>query len=396
MINKHAQQDEKLKLRPIEQNDKALKFLLRNDPNDSFDGYSKLIDNFNYFKGQITEDNKESVLKGLNKLTFVEISLERGKDDPQKIFESLNSTGLELSQSDLIRNYILMGLKHDDQSRMYEHYWRHIELNASQEEPKINKVSDFIRDFLTLKNRVIPNKGRVYSEFKEKYQIGTVQDLETLLSEIKKYSVLYSRLINPDKEQDREIRQQLKYLTRLEITVTYPFLLEVMNDYAGDVINKATLIEILETIQSFAWRRFIIGLPTHGLNKIFMRLYDDIAQDDYLPSLQRSLLRKTSTQRFPRDQELTEALKSKDVYGIQTKNRAYLLDRLENFENNEPVQIDNPEITVEHIFPQNPDPKWKVVLGEDQYSSIKERYLNTVANLTLSGNNGKLGKPIFF
>ncbi len=155
------------------------------------------------------------------------------------------------------------------------------------------------------------------------------------------------------------------------------------------------MIEILETIQSFAWRRFILGLPTHGLNKIFMRLYDDIRHDDYLPSLQRSLLRKTSTQRFPRDQELIEALRSRDVYGIQTKNRAYLLDRLENFENKEPVQVDNPEITVEHIFPQNPDPKWKVVLGEDQYSSMKEKYLNTIANLTLSGNNGRLGNKYF-
>ena len=395
LINKHAQQDEKLKLRPIEQNDKALKFLLRNDPDDSFDGYSKLIDNFNYFKGQISEDNKETVLKGLNKLTFVEISLERGKDDPQKIFESLNSTGLELSQSDLIRNYILMGLKHDDQSKMYENYWRHIEINSSQEEPKANKVSDFIRDFLTLKNRVIPNKGKVYAEFKEKYQVSTVQNLEELLSEIKKYSILYNRLLNPDREPDREIRRQLRYINRLEITVVYPFLLEVLNDYASGTIPKSSLIEILETIQSFAWRRFMIGLPTHGLNKIFMRLYDDVSQEDYLPSFQRSLLRKTSTQRFPRDNEVIEALRTKDVYGIQTKNRTYLLDRLENFENNEPVQVDNPEITVEHIFPQNPDPKWKVVLGEDQYSSIKERYLNTVANLTLSGNNGKLGNRYY-
>ncbi len=395
LINKHAQQDEKLKLRPIEQNDRALKFLLRNDPDDSFDGYSKLIDNFNYFKGQISEENKENVLKGLNKLTFVEISLERGKDDPQKIFESLNSTGLELSQSDLIRNYILMGLKHDDQSKMYENYWRHIEINASQQEPKANRVSDFIRDFLTLKNSVIPNKGRVYAEFKEKYQINTVQDLENLLSEIKKYSILYNRLINPENEPDREIRRQLRYINRLEITVAYPFLLEVLNDYSNSTITKASLIEILETIQSFAWRRFVIGLPTHGLNKIFMRLYDDVRPDDYLLSFQQSLIRKTSTQRFPRDKEVIEALKTKDVYGIQTKNRTYLFDRLENFENNEIVQIDNPEITVEHIFPQNPDPKWKVVLGEDQYASIKEKYLNTVANLTLSGNNGKLGNRYF-
>lgn len=395
LINKFAQQEEKLKLRPTERNDKALKFLLHNDPNEKYEEYSKIVDNFNYFRRRISDQNRESVLKGLGKLVFVEISLERDKDDPQKIFESLNSTGLELSQSDLIRNYILMGLKHKDQSKMYDKYWQHIESNASQIEPKNNKVSDFIRDFLTLKNRVIPNKGKVYAEFKEKYQIGSLEILEDLLSEIKKYSLLYSKLINPQKEQDRVIRQQLQFINRLEITVAYPFLLEVLRDYEIGVIVKNSLVEILETIQSFAWRRFIVGLPTHGLNKIFMRLYDDIDSNDYVRSLQRSLLRKTSSQRFPRDKEVIEALKNKDVYGIQTKNRSYLLDRLENLDNNEPVQIDNPDITVEHIFPQNPEPKWKVVLGEDQHTLIRDKYLNTIANLTLSGNNGKLGNRYF-
>ncbi|MBX3289282.1 MAG: DUF262 domain-containing protein [Acidobacteria bacterium] len=394
LINKFAQHEEKLKLRPTEQNDRALKFLL-NGAEGNFDAYSKLIDNFNYFKGQITEDNKDIVLKGLNKLIFVQISLERGKDDPQKIFESLNSTGLELSQSDLIRNYILMDLKPKEQARMYENYWSQIEINAQHEETKKNRVSDFIRDFLTLKNRTIPNKDKVYGEFKQKYNSQSVEELENLLSDLKKYSVLYSKFINPHKEPDKEIRRQLQYISRLEITVVFPFLLEVLNDYESNIIDKTGLIEILEVVQSFAWRRFILSLPTHGLNKLFMRLYDDIDHKDYAPSLHRSLLRKTSTQRFPRDKEVIEALRSKDVYSIQSRNKTYFLDRLENFENNEPVQIDNPDITIEHIFPQNPEPKWKAVLGEDEYSLIREKYVNTIANLTLSGNNGKLGNKYF-
>ena len=396
LINKFAQEEEKLKLRPTEHNDKALKFLLKNDPNDEYREYSRLIENYNYFKGRINAENTDHVIQGLNKLIFVEISLERDKDDPQKIFESLNSTGLELSQSDLIRNYILMGLKHKDQTHIYESYWRHIEVNATQDETNANKVSDYIRDFLTLENRDIPNKGKVYQEFKKKYPITELENLEKILTKIKKYSIYYNKFINPQNEADLEIRNQLSLISRLEINVAYPFLLEIYNDYASNVINKSTLLELLELLQSFTWRRFIIGLPTSALNKIFMRLYEDIDSSDYVASLQKTLLKKKSTQRFPRDGEVIATLKDRDMYGIQTKNRAYFFEKLENYENREPVKIEgNTDITIEHIFPQNPDPKWKIELKEEQFNLMKEKYLNTIANLTLSGNNGKLSNKYF-
>lgn len=396
LINKFAQEEEKLKLRPTEHNDKALKFLLKNDPDDEYKDYSRLIENYNYFKGRITTENIDSIIQGLNKLIFVEISLERDKDDPQKIFESLNSTGLELSQSDLIRNYILMGLKHKDQTNIYENYWRHIEVNATQDETNANKVSDYIRDFLTLENRDIPNKGKVYQEFKKKYPITEIENLEKILNKIKKYSIYYNKFINPNNEEDLDIRHQLALISRLEINVAYPFLLEVYNDYASNIINKTTLIEMLELLQSFTWRRFVIGLPTNSLNKIFMRLYEDVDSSDYVVSFQKALLKKKSSQRFPRDKEVIATLKDRDMYGIQTKNRTYLLEKLENFENREPVKIEgNTDITVEHIFPQNPDPKWKITLGDEEYAVMKEKYLNTIANLTLSGNNGKLSNKYF-
>jgi uncharacterized protein with ParB-like and HNH nuclease domain len=396
LINKFAQDEEKLKLRPTEHNDKALRYLLKNDPHDEYKDYSRLIENYNYFKGRISAENVDCVIQGLNKLIFVEISLERDKDDPQKIFESLNSTGLELSQSDLIRNYILMGLKHKDQTRIYESFWRHIEINATQEETNTNKVSDYIRDFLTMENRDIPNKGKVYQEFKIKYPITEIEKLEIVLTKIKKYSIYYNKFINPQNESDKDIRRQLVLISKLEINVVYPFLLEVYNDYANQVIDKLTFIEMLELIQSFTWRRFIIGLPTSSLNKIFMRLYEDVERSDYVLSFQKALVKKKSTQRFPRDSEVIATLKDRDMYGIQTKNRTYFLEKLENFENREPVRIEgNSDITVEHIFPQNPDPKWKAFLGEEQFTLIKEKYLNTIANLTLSGNNGKLGNRPF-
>jgi uncharacterized protein with ParB-like and HNH nuclease domain len=396
LTNKFAPEEEKLKLRPTENNDKAIKYLLRSDKDEEFSDFSKVIDNFNYFKGRITEENLEFVLKGLSKLMFVEISLEREKDDPQRIFESLNSTGLELSQADLIRNYILMGLNRRDQNNIYNNYWEIIEKLAKDETLNTSKVSDFIRDYLTLVNNKIPNKSKVYLEFKAKFPTTDLQELETNLSPIKSLVKFYNKLLNPKNESDKDIRLQLEYINRLEINVAYPFLMKVYEDYSENVIDKPTFIKVLDFIQSFTWRRFIVGLPTNALNKIFMVLYDKVDKNEYLLSLQKELLKKSGSQRFPKNKEVIESLKLKDVYNIKSKNRTYLLERLENFENNEPVIIEgNTDITIEHIFPQNPDPKWKVDLGNDEYNLIKETYLNTIGNLTLSGNNGKLGNKPF-
>ncbi|MEE3622158.1 DUF262 domain-containing protein [Avibacterium paragallinarum] len=396
LTNKFSGQEEKLKLRPTENNDKAIKYLLRGDSREEFNHFSKVIENFNYFKSRITAENIEIVLKGLSKLMFVEISLDREKDDPQRIFESLNSTGLALSQADLIRNYILMGLSYDEQTEIYNNYWEIIENLAKDEKNNINKVSDFIRDYLTLVNNTIPTKNSVYLAFKSKYPNTNVKELKLHLYQIKSLAKYYNKLLNPQNESDKEIKLQLEYINKLEVNVAYPFLMKVYEDYSQNIINNQIFINILELTQSFVWRRFIVGVPTNALNKLFMSLYKEIDQNDYLFSLQKNLLTRTGAQRFPKDNEVKENLKVKDVYNIKPKNRTYLLERIENFENKESVIIEgNNEITIEHIFPQNPDPKWKIDLGEEQYNTIKENYLNTIANLTLSGNNGTLGNKDF-
>ncbi|VEP17768.1 conserved hypothetical protein [Hyella patelloides LEGE 07179] len=349
LINKFAPEEEKLKLRPTENNDKALKYLLRSDENEEFQDFSKLIDNFNYFKGRITEENYQFVLEGLSKLMFVEISLDREKDDPQRIFESLNSTGLDLSQADLIRNYILMGLNRTNQNKIYRNYWEIIERLAKDETSNVSRVSGFIRDYLTLENKKIPNKGKVYLEFKAKYPTTTIDELETNLAEIKTLVKYYNKLINPKKEIDKSIRLQLEYINRLEINVAFPFLMKVYDDYANSTIDKQTFIKVLDLIQSYTWRRFILGLPTNALNKIFMNLYDKVDTSNYLYSIQKSLLQRTGIQKFPKNAEVIDALKVKDVYNIKSKNRIYLLERLENFEHKELVAIEeNPDITIEH------------------------------------------------
>jgi uncharacterized protein with ParB-like and HNH nuclease domain len=396
LINKFAPEEEKLKLRPTENNDKALKYLLRGDENEEYNEFSKLKINFDYFKVRITEQNYQVVLSGLSKLMFVEVSLDREKDDPQRIFESLNSTGLELEQADLIRNYILMGLSRKDQNKIYENYWEVIEKLAKDENSSDSKVSDFIRDYLTLANNSIPNKGKVYLAFKEKYPTSTLEDLELTLNGLKSLVKYYNKLINPKNEPDKDIRTQLIYIQKLEINVTFPFLMKVYEDYSNLIIDKKTFVHILEIVQSFTWRRFVTGLPTNALNKIFMNFYDKVDLENYLYSVQKALMKLPGNSRFPRNNEVIETLRFKDVYGIKSKNRTYLLERLENFDNREPVMIDgNSDITIEHIFPQNPDPRWKIDLGNSDYNYVKENYVNTIANLTLSGNNGKLGNKPF-
>lgn len=396
LINKFAQNEGKLKLRPTENNDLALKYLLRSDKDEEFQDYSRLIENFDFFKNRISPENQSIVLQGLNKLMFVEISLDRDKDDPQRIFESLNSTGLELSQADLIRNYILMSLNRTTQIKIYEKYWEVIENQAKIASTNTSEVSNFVRDFLTLENKKIPNKNKVYQEFKAKYPTSTVSDLEDHLGELKKLVKHYNKILNPANEPNSLISKHLEYINRLEVNVSYPFLMKVYDDYENDLISKDEFISVLEIIQSFAWRRFIIGLPTNALNKIFMTLYSDIDLSDYVKSLEFALLKKRGSQRFPTNSEVLNTLKEKDMYSIKSKNRVYFLDRLENYNNKEYVQIDgNQNITIEHIFPQNPDGSWSETLNSDEMTNMKENYLNTMANLTLSGNNGQLGNKSF-
>ena len=396
LINEFAPEAEKLKLKPTENNKEALRHIINSEDKEEFKGYSKIIENFNFFKNSITADNYETIQRGLSKLIFIDIALDRQRDNPQRIFESLNSTGLELSQADLIRNYILMGLSRTNQEKIYKSFWEVIEKNAKDETLNQTRVSDFIRDFLTLKNKEIPNKSNVYVTFKQNYPTATVDVLEENLSEIKSLSKFYNKLVNPKNEEDKAIRQQLEFINKLEINVAFPFLMKVYEDYSNGIIDKQIFISVLALIQSFTFRRFIVGLPTNALNKIFMSLYDKVEQNNYLFSIQKSLLLRSGVQRFPRNTETKNALKEKDVYNIKSKNRTYLLERLENYQNNEPVAIEgNSDITIEHIFPQNPDPKWKVELGNDEYNYIKENYLNTIGNLTLSGNNGKLGNKYF-
>lgn len=395
LINEFAEDSEKLKLKPTDNNKAALSQIM--DPKEALKatGYSRIIENFRFFQARIADANFDIVLRGLSKLIFVDIALDRQKDNPQRIFESLNSTGLELSQADLIRNYILMGLPRREQEQVFRNFWEPIEANARNLEVNESRVSDFIRDFLTLKQKDIPNKSAVYGKFKERYPVPNSPELMDALEELREFSHVYARLLNPDLEKDPEIRRELGYIRTLEVNVGFPFLMPVYRDFTAGIISRDVFAAVLRLVQSYVWRRFILSLPTNALNKIFMSLYDRVDPADYLVSIERSLMQRGGSQRFPRDAEVIAMLREKDIYSTKSRTRTYFFDRLENHNNRELVDVTVPGITVEHIFPQNPEPAWRNTLTADEYAVLAEKYLNTVGNLTLSGNNGRLGNKLF-
>ena len=268
--------EEKIKLRATAGNDVAMQhLLLRGDA--GYDNLSPLVENYRFFAHEVAR-NANAVESGLKKLSIVRIQVEQ-KDNPQQIFESMNSTGLGLSPSDLIRNYILMNLSATAQEQVYSHYWRDIELRARDDEKREDRVTPFVRHFLTMKKREIPSLSKVYQTFKQSYpnlaNVSNTIAAETkeILEEMHTFARLYGKLVNPTREKNQEIQCHLEFLKRLEVDVSHPFLMEVYRDYDKQKINLGDFVQTLEIIQSYVWRRFIVGLPTAGVNKTFVSLY---------------------------------------------------------------------------------------------------------------------------
>lgn len=356
------------------------------------DTTSNLVNNYNFFNNEIdTLETIEKVIIGIEKLIYVDIALERVKDDPQKIFESLNSTGLDLSQGDLIRNFILMNLKREEQNRIYEEYWIPIEEYTKVKKGNKYKIliSEFIRDFLTLEFGKIPNQAKVFEEFKNNYEYVNFRKLEEELKKIRNFSAIYSIILNPENEKDLEIRNQFKYLKALDQSVINPFLMGVYKDYTDDKIDKTILIQVMELIQNYILRRYICGEPTNALNKIFMNLYSKIDYEDYYNSIEIYILK----QKFPDDKTLREELKIKPLYKDRDK-LLYIFERLENYGHNELVDVYSENISIEHIFPQKPDKSWQKLLSDTEYIKMLE-LKDTISNLTLTGSNSNLGNKVF-
>ncbi|MGC4033093.1 MAG: DUF262 and DUF1524 domain-containing protein [Tepidisphaeraceae bacterium] len=348
----------------------------------------RVTENFEFFKGKIAASKLDlnALYKGVGKLVIVDISLDREHDNPQLIFESLNSTGLELSQADLIRNYVLMGLEPKQQETLYTDHWFPMEQRFGQAEYAA-QFDRFMRDYLTLKVGRIPNIREVYIEFKAyAKERGEGDDaVMTTVADIHRFSRHFVR-IALEQDDDKELRQAIGDINTLKVDVAYPFLLELYDDHASGMISRDDLLHVLRILESYVFRRAICGIPTNSLNKTFATLSKSIDKSKYVESLTAALLLRDSYRRFPNDEEFTRELAVKDVYSF--RNRSYFLRRLENAGRKERVMID--EYTVEHIMPQNENlsQAWRAALGEN-WKEVHARYLHTLGNLTLTGYNSE-------
>lgn len=332
----------------------------------------------------------EALCRGLAKLMIVDVSLDRTQDNPQLIFESLNSTGRELSQADLIRNYILMALEPDLQTRLYEQYWRPMEVEFGQEGYTLH-FDSFMRHFLTVKTGDIPNVRAVYDAFKNYARSVQAKGIERLVADIRTFAGYYCAMAL-GKETETALKLAFQDLRELKVDVAYPFLLEIYHDYANKIISGEDLLKIVRLVESYVFRRAICAIPTNSMNKTFATLARKIDKTRYLESVQAQLLLLQSYRRFPNDSEFARELKTKDLYNF--RSRSYWLRRLENFGRKERVVVD--EYTIEHILPQNEhlSPIWQSDLGPD-WQRIQQTYLHTLGNLTLTGYNSELSDRPF-
>ena len=346
----------------------------------------RIIENSALFESWIADckDDLASVCKGLAKLVVVDIALSRDQDNPQLIFESMNSTGRELTQADLIRNFILMGLEPNLQTGLYRDYWRPMEVDFGQAAYSTH-FDGFMRHYLTVKTGEIPNVNAVYDAFKNYTCLKNIAQagVAALVADIRTFSRYFCAMALGT-ETDPDLGMAFQDLRELRVDVAYPFLLELYHDYATGALSKEDFIEAIRLVESYVFRRGVCAIPTNSLNKTFARFTNVLKKDRYLESIQAHLLGLPSYRRFPTDEEFRREIRVRDLYNF--RNRSYWLRRLENHGRKERVPVD--EYTIEHIMPQNPNLSgaWKKALGSE-WERIQETWLHTLGNLTLTGYN---------
>ncbi|MCP4308848.1 MAG: DUF262 domain-containing protein [bacterium] len=392
-------------LNPLEDGERAYKLLLTQTDKQTLlslveqkpppvEESIRLSDNFEFFEEQIQglKGELEPLCRGLAKLMVVDIALSRDQDNPQLIFESMNSTGRELSQADLIRNFILMGLEPKHQSRLYEDHWRPMEVAFGQEAYG-QHFDGFMRHYLTVRTEEIPRVNDVYEAFKKHARSPEVAEsgVDALVADIQTFASHYCAMAL-GREPDPVLAVAFADLRELKVDVAYPLLLDLYQDYTTQELPRDEFAQAVRWIESYVFRRAVCAIPTNSLNKTFANFRKSLDKNRYLESMQAQFLLLPSYRRFPGDDELRRELKQRDLYNF--RSRSYWLRRLENARRKERVPVD--EYTIEHIMPQNQDlpSEWREALGED-WERVHDTWLHTLGNLTLTGYNSEYSDHAF-
>ena len=386
-------------LNPLEEGERGFKLLLTQTDKASLlalvqqkaqptDQSLRVTENFAFFKEQVKNLGADlpALCHGLAKLVVVDIALSREQDNPQLIFESMNSTGRALSQADLIRNFILMGLEPAHQTRLYEDHWRPMEVGFGQEGYG-SHFDRFMRHYLTLKTGEIPNVRAVYEAFKSHARTPGIAaaGVDALVEDIRAYAGYYCAMAL-GKETDKNLAETFRDLRDLKVDVAYPFLLELYDDFSNERLESTDFEAAVRLVEAYVFRRAVCAIPTNSLNKTFATFGRALRKDRYLESVQAHLLTLPSYRRFPGDEEFKREFVVRDLYNFP--RRSYWLRRLENHGRKERVPVD--EYTIEHILPQNENlsAKWRDELGPE-WHRVQESWLHTLGNLTLTGYNAE-------
>ncbi|WP_455684376.1 DUF4268 domain-containing protein [Thomasclavelia sp.] len=394
LVDKYQPEETRIKLKPVKNDREAFDKLFNCE--DEYIRDSNLTTNYNYFYDRIKkqEVTVDELFDAICKLEIINITLSND-DNPQLIFESLNSTGLDLSEGDKIRNFILMGLSTNDQNDYYEKYWNKIEICTKYD------VSSFIRDYLSIKQQAIPSQKKVYINFKEFVEYTKIET-EELLRDMLAYAKRYQVLLNGN-DVDKILNACIYRLNRLETTVTRPFFLEILRLFDENKLNIDDVSDIFITTENYLFRRNICDLPTNALNKIFLLLHREIIRydgtdNDYVSKFKYTLLAKKDRTRFPNNDEFARDFTERQIYSMNSKNKIYILERIENFGTVEDKDVyghyDDGTYSIEHIMPQHLTPSWQKELGEN-YELIHEEWLHRIANLTLTAYNSKYSNSSF-
>lgn len=394
LVDKYQPTETRIKLKPVKNDQRAFGKLF-DSPDEHIRG-SNITANYNFFYDEIQKQRVtvDDLFDAVCRLEVIDIRL-FGDDNPQLIFESLNSTGLDLSEGDKIRNFILMGLPSKQQNEYYEKYWNRIEECTRYD------VTSFVRDYLSVKQQEIPSQKKIYVNFKE-YAGPMLDEIKDLLTDMLAYAKRYQILLSGG-TGNRALDGCIYHLNRLETTVTRPFFLEVLRLYDEKVLSISQVTEIFLTTENYLFRRTICDLPTNVLNKIFLLLHREIVRYDgtaenYVEKVKYALLSKRERARFPGDEEFGTAFTERQIYQMNSKNKIYILERLENYGTAEDKDIyahcDEGIYSIEHIMPQHLTPAWMKELGAD-YEQIHSTWLHRIANLTLTAYNSKYSNSSF-
>lgn len=364
----------------------------------------RIVDNLALFRTWLNNvDDPNVVWDGIQRLEIVAITLSQGQDNPQLIFESMNSTGKDLSTADLVRNFVLMGLPMDEQDGLYANYWRKIEETLGAD--SYDEVFDeFLRNWLTVINAPTSIVARdVYRLFK-RYVVDSGYDkpgqMADLLKEIRRYARHYA-CITADACDDKELRVLLARIHALDVSVVNPLLMSFFEDYVGDSLPHDDFVSMLRTTESYLFRRSVCDVATNSLNKFFASVIARLntVRDDggnLREAFEAILLGEEGTaRRMPSDVEFERALRTRDCYAF--KRSFYLLTTLENsWHAKDPLDFSEGTFSIEHIMPKNAlnSVEWREVLGDD-CERVYDELLNTLGNLTLTAYNPELSDAPF-